>query len=77
MPNQWLNNAAQNFDVIRSYGEANFQKLKSVPDKYDAGKTSQGSASGDIRVVSDGPDRTPRKLLSVNGPRLLSPFLHV
>lgn len=39
MPNQWLNNAAQNFDVIRSYGEANFQKLKSLPDKYDAGKT--------------------------------------
>lgn len=42
MPNQCLNNAAHNFDVIRSYGEANFQKLKSVPDKYDAGKTSQG-----------------------------------
>lgn len=42
MPNQWLDNAEQNFDVIRSYGETNFQKLKSVPDKYDAGKTFQG-----------------------------------
>lgn len=41
MPNQWLNNAAQNINVIRSYGEANSQKLKSVPDKHDAGKTSQ------------------------------------
>lgn len=39
MPSQWLNNAAQNFDVIRSYGEANFQKLKSLKDRYDAGKT--------------------------------------
>lgn len=41
IPDQWLNNAAQNFDAIRSYGEADFQKLKSFPDKYDAGKISQ------------------------------------
>lgn len=35
MPNQWMNNAAENVDVISTYGEENIKKLKAVSRKYD------------------------------------------
>ncbi|KAF3812050.1 putative FAD-linked oxidoreductase [Colletotrichum gloeosporioides] len=50
MPNLWMNNAAQNVDVIRSYGEDNFQKLIAVSDKYDAEKTFQRLCPGGYKL---------------------------
>lgn len=50
MPNLWMNNAAQNVDVIRSYGEDNYQKLRAVSDKYDAEKTFQRLCPGGYKL---------------------------
>ncbi|KAI8278121.1 Bifunctional solanapyrone synthase [Colletotrichum sp. SAR 10_98] len=50
MPNLWMNNAAQNVDVIRSYGEDNLQKLIAVSDKYDAEKTFQRLCPGGYKL---------------------------
>lgn len=35
MPNQWMNNAAETADVIRTYGKENIKKMKAVSQKYD------------------------------------------
>ncbi|KAI8229620.1 Bifunctional solanapyrone synthase [Colletotrichum sp. SAR 10_86] len=50
MPNLWMNNAAQNVDVMRSYGEDNYQKLRAVSDKYDAEKTFQRLCPGGYKL---------------------------
>ncbi|KAJ0364150.1 hypothetical protein COL154_005141 [Colletotrichum chrysophilum] len=50
MPNQWLNNAAENVDVMKSYGEDNFERLRSVSDKYDAEKTFQRLCPGGYKL---------------------------
>jgi len=41
MPNQWANNAAEHVDVMRSYGDADFNKLREVSRKYDRSGTFQ------------------------------------
>ncbi|KAI8275746.1 hypothetical protein K4K60_008369 [Colletotrichum sp. SAR11_57] len=50
MPNQWLNNAAEKVDVMKSYGEDNYQKLRAVSDKYDAEKTFQRLCPGGYKI---------------------------
>lgn len=50
MPNQWLNNAAEHADVMRSYGEDNLQRLRSVADKYDRSRTFQDLCPGGYKL---------------------------
>ncbi|KAH6677859.1 hypothetical protein F5X68DRAFT_193426 [Plectosphaerella plurivora] len=50
MPNQWLNNAAENVDVMESYGAANLEKLRDVSRKYDANQTFQKLCSGGYKL---------------------------
>lgn len=50
MPNQWLNNAGENVDVMKSYGSDNYQKLKSISDKYDEKKTFQKLCPGGYKL---------------------------
>ncbi|KAF6809788.1 mitomycin radical oxidase [Colletotrichum sojae] len=52
MPNQWLNNAAENAGVMRSYGEDNFQRLRSVADRYDEPKTFQNLCPGGYKLAA-------------------------
>jgi len=52
MPNQWMNNAAQDVDVIRSYGKDNLQKLRKVSKKYDKKQTFQKLCSGGYKLGS-------------------------
>lgn len=50
MPNLWVNNAAQNAGVMKSYGEDNFRRLKAISDKYDGMKTFQKLCSGGYKL---------------------------
>ncbi|WYZ33788.1 hypothetical protein EsH8_I_000064 [Colletotrichum jinshuiense] len=50
MPNQWANNAAEHVDVMRSYGEADFNKLRQVSRKYDSNQTFQRLCSGGYKL---------------------------
>ncbi|OBR11291.1 Mitomycin radical oxidase [Colletotrichum higginsianum IMI 349063] len=50
LPNQWANNAADHVDVMRSYGDANFEKLRQVSRKYDGNQTFQRLCSGGYKL---------------------------
>lgn len=50
MPNWFLNNAAQNANVMKSYGEDNFRRLRAISDKYDEMKTFQKLCSGGYKL---------------------------
>lgn len=50
MPNQWVNNAAENANVMRSYGEDNFRRLRAISDKYDEMKTFQKLCPGGYKL---------------------------
>lgn len=50
MPNQWANNAAEHVDVMRSYGDVDFHKLRQVSRKYDANQTFQRLCSGGYKL---------------------------
>ncbi|WQF79088.1 Putative FAD-binding, type PCMH, subdomain 2 [Colletotrichum destructivum] len=52
LPNQWANNAADHVDVMRSYGDANFEKLRQVSRKYDGNQTFQRLCSGGYKLWS-------------------------
>jgi hypothetical protein len=51
LPNQWMNNAAQDVDVIGSYGEDNVKKLRKVSEKYDPEQTFQNLCSGGYKLA--------------------------
>ncbi|KAI9155464.1 mitomycin radical oxidase [Paramyrothecium foliicola] len=50
MPNQWANNAAEYVDVMRSYGKADYQKLRKISKKYDKKQTFQRLCSGGYKL---------------------------
>lgn len=50
MPNRWMNNAAENVDVIGTYGEENVKKLKAVSQKYDSEETFQRLVPGGYKL---------------------------
>ena len=50
LPNQWMNNAAQDVDVIGSYGKENLQKLRLVSKIYDRRQTFQKLCSGGYKL---------------------------
>lgn len=50
MPNQWVNNAAQDADVMKTYGEDNCQRLRAISDKYDEMKTFQKLCPGGYKL---------------------------
>lgn len=50
MPNQWANNAAEHVDVMRSYGDVDFDKLRQVSLRYDANQTFQRLCSGGYKL---------------------------
>lgn len=50
MPNQWANNAAEHVDVMRSYGDEDYQRLRQVSRKYDQKQTFQRLCSGGYKL---------------------------
>ncbi|PSN63311.1 mitomycin radical oxidase [Corynespora cassiicola Philippines] len=50
LPNQWMNNAAEDVDVIGSYGKENLKKLRLVSKTYDRRQTFQKLCSGGYKL---------------------------
>lgn len=62
LPNQWMNNAAQDVDVIGSYGEDNVKKRRKVSEKYDPEQTFQNLCSRGYKLAT-APGQTFREQL--------------
>ncbi|KAF7540494.1 hypothetical protein G7054_g1352 [Neopestalotiopsis clavispora] len=50
MPQVWMNNAGPDDDVIKSYGEANWNKLRDVSLRYDPPRTFQRLCAGGYKI---------------------------
>jgi ribosomal 50S subunit-associated protein YjgA (DUF615 family) len=50
LPNQWANNAGEHVDVMKSYGNADYQKLRQISRKYDKKQTFQKLCSGGYKL---------------------------